>query len=389
MKLIHKLMGALLFLKCITLLLNAAMLHHRKVTGQMNAAIDYFFYSLQFFKGIFLFTIILLLGSGWSLLRPLLTDRDRKILLLLIPLQLVVNIALIVLDETSEGNKYWSWWKDILRAVDICCCVCVMLPVAFSMRSLQQQSAVLEERQRAPPLSPSNNNAPTSVNVVASGLEDGGACDADKDEGRHRLLGTPQHQPNQLLLELSEEDTKMSEKASKKLKFFSGFYIATAAFMYLTRVLVDYLASTASYQYTWVAPTLGEGVTLAYYCYCGYAFRPVAKQSWEETGSSGGSAAHHHQRRKYATAGGGGGDGVVNQKSTGSNMMVVQEMVLPTSSSAPPPPQLFESNINAGVGSAASPLPHRPPSSSEYRGIHRKKVTGDMMLGGELEEIPV
>eukprot|EP00658_Telonema_sp_P-2_P009462 TRINITY_DN13539_c0_g1_i3.p1 TRINITY_DN13539_c0_g1~~TRINITY_DN13539_c0_g1_i3.p1 ORF type:complete len:283 (+),score=69.49 TRINITY_DN13539_c0_g1_i3:150-998(+) len=258
-----------------------------------------------------------------------------------------------------------------------------------SMRSLQQQSAVLEERQRAPPTptnvvttatTPTTSTNTTAVNVVTSDVEDGD-MGGKEDTGRLRLLGAPQHQPNHLLLELNEEDAKMSEKASKKLKFFSGFYIATAAFMYLTRVLVDYLAGGASYQYTWVAPTLGETVTLAYYCYCGYAFRPVAKQSWEEDNHQN----NLNSRRKVGTAGGGGGnDGVVNQKGTTSHMMVVQEV------STPP---IITSTHS--VGSAPSPLPQRPPhtsSSGEFRGIHRKSnnmVTSQMMLGEELEEIPM
>eukprot|EP00744_Colponema_vietnamica_P016052 GILI01022506.1.p1 GENE.GILI01022506.1~~GILI01022506.1.p1 ORF type:complete len:466 (-),score=71.40 GILI01022506.1:80-1351(-) len=146
-KLIHKLMYLLLILKCLSLFFEAVMLSRRRSSGKLSAAVDYIFYGFQAVKGFFLFTIILLLGSGWSLLKPFLSDRDRKIMLLLLPLQLVVNIAIAVIGESSEGSKYWSWWRDTLRLVDIGCCVAVLLPVITSIHSLRSTTDRAEQRR--------------------------------------------------------------------------------------------------------------------------------------------------------------------------------------------------------------------------------------------------
>ncbi len=34
-----------------------------------------------------LFTVIVLVGTGWSLMKPFLSDRDKKILFVVLPLQ--------------------------------------------------------------------------------------------------------------------------------------------------------------------------------------------------------------------------------------------------------------------------------------------------------------
>ena len=38
-------------------------------------------------KGMLLFTVIALIGTGWSIVRPFLTDRDKKIIIALLSLQ--------------------------------------------------------------------------------------------------------------------------------------------------------------------------------------------------------------------------------------------------------------------------------------------------------------
>lgn len=146
-KLIHKLMYFLLILKCLSLFFETVMLKRRRATGKMSAYVDFIFYGLQAVKGFFLFTTILLLGSGWSLLKPFLSQRDRKLLLLLLPLQLIINVAIAVIDSTSEGSVYWSWWRDTLRIADVCCCIAVLMPVITSIYSLRATSDRIEQRR--------------------------------------------------------------------------------------------------------------------------------------------------------------------------------------------------------------------------------------------------
>lgn len=215
-KLIHKLMYALVVLKCLSLFFEAVMLSRRRSSGKLSAAVDYIFYSFQAVKGFFLFTTILLLGSGWSLLKPFLSDRDRKIMLLLLPLQLIVNVAIAVIGESSEGSKYWSWWRDMLRLVDVGCCVAVLLPVITSIHSLRSTT----------------------------------------DRAEQRRLG--------------------------RLRQFRTFYIVLVGYMFITRVVLDYVVAIAPYYLTWAPAVIGELGALFLYIVAGYMFRPAAQAEWEK-----------------------------------------------------------------------------------------------------------
>jgi hypothetical protein len=42
---------------------------------------------------ITLFTFIVLIGTGWSILKPYLQDKEKKVLIIVIPLQVIANIA--------------------------------------------------------------------------------------------------------------------------------------------------------------------------------------------------------------------------------------------------------------------------------------------------------
>ncbi|KAF9601344.1 hypothetical protein IFM89_019076 [Coptis chinensis] len=62
--------------------------------------------------GITLFTLIVLIGTGWSFLKPYLQDKEKKVLMIVIPLQVVANIAQVVIDESGPYAKDWITWKQ-------------------------------------------------------------------------------------------------------------------------------------------------------------------------------------------------------------------------------------------------------------------------------------
>lgn len=138
---VHHMMYALVVIKIITLLLNAAVLQHRKKTGGLKYGLDYVYYAFQTLKGVMLFTCILLLGTGWSTLKPFLSERDKKVLYVVLPLQVLANLALAVLEETSEGNKSWTRYRELLRMFDIICCCAILLPVVWSIKTLNDSGA--------------------------------------------------------------------------------------------------------------------------------------------------------------------------------------------------------------------------------------------------------
>ncbi|WOG92750.1 hypothetical protein DCAR_0312025 [Daucus carota subsp. sativus] len=61
------------------------------------------FYIFGFFKGIIL---IVLIGTGWSFIKPNLQDKEKKVLMIVIPLQVIANVAQVVIDEITTLAFY-------------------------------------------------------------------------------------------------------------------------------------------------------------------------------------------------------------------------------------------------------------------------------------------
>jgi hypothetical protein len=95
------------------------------------------YYVFAFLKGVMLFTVILLIGSGWSLMKSYLNDKEKRIIWVVLILQVLDNIAMIVLEETAPGSQGWQTWRDLLHLVDIVCCCAILLPIVWSIQHLR------------------------------------------------------------------------------------------------------------------------------------------------------------------------------------------------------------------------------------------------------------
>ena len=210
---IHYVMYLLVFLKTCSVLLDCAMLWQRKRDGHLKGAVDYIFYIFQTLRGITLFVVVALLGTGWSFLKPFLSERDKKLLILILPLQVIINIAMAVIDETSEGSNSWGQWQGTLRLLDIVCCCAIFLPVVWSIKTLQDAA------------------------------------------------GT---------------DGKASRNLSR-LRHFRTFYLVLVIFIYFTRVGIPFIEGMVVYQHSWVPRFLYEAAALSFYCYTGSMFQPSAR----------------------------------------------------------------------------------------------------------------
>jgi len=83
---IHYLMTLLVVTKTLSLLFEAVMYHFIALTGH-STGWNVVFYILTFARGCLLVIVIALIGAGWSLLKPFLTDREKKVLMVILPLQ--------------------------------------------------------------------------------------------------------------------------------------------------------------------------------------------------------------------------------------------------------------------------------------------------------------
>ncbi|KAK9072758.1 hypothetical protein SSX86_009193 [Deinandra increscens subsp. villosa] len=212
---VHLLMGGLLTMKALNLICAAEDKHYVKVTGTPHGW-DVLFYIFQFIRVVLLFTVIVLIGTGWSFLKPFLQEREKKVLMIVIPLQVLANVASIVIGETGPFIRDWVTWNQVFLLVDIICCCAIIFPIVWSIRSLR---------------------------------------------------------------ETSKTDGKAARNLAK-LTLFRQFYIVVIGYLYFTRIVVFALKTIAAYRYQWVASAAEEIASLAFYLVMFYMFRPVEKNEY-------------------------------------------------------------------------------------------------------------
>ena len=236
---IHHLMTLLLGLKVITTLFEAARYHYIRVNGHAEFWSTVYFI-MSFIKGTFMFTVILLIGSGWSLVKPFLNDREKKIIWAVLVLQVIDNIAVVILSQETEGEKLYEDWSTLLHLVDILCCCAVLVPIVWQVNSLEKSVQAAEEST-----GDSENNTITDV----------------------------------------ESEVPASAEAARtlqKLKQFRSFYILVVAYIYFTRIAVFLIAIGLGFRQTWLRYFITELGTLAFYAVVGFLFRPVKDNPYFE-----------------------------------------------------------------------------------------------------------
>ena len=132
---IHHLMTLLLGLKTATVFFEALRYSSIRIHGHAEF-LSAVYYIMSFVKGIFMFTVILLIGSGWSLIKPVLGDKEKKIIWVVLVLQVIDNIAVAVLAQEAEGEKLYDDWSALLHLVDILCCCAILIPIVWQVSAL-------------------------------------------------------------------------------------------------------------------------------------------------------------------------------------------------------------------------------------------------------------
>ncbi|KAI3804503.1 hypothetical protein L1987_26096 [Smallanthus sonchifolius] len=208
---IHFFMLAVVILKALNLLCEAEDKSYIKRTGSAHGW-DVLFYIFSFLKGITLFTLIVLIGTGWSFLKPYLQDKEKKVLMIVIPLQVVANIAQVVIDESGPYGQDWVTWKQVFLLVDVICCCAILFPIVWSIKNLREAA---------------RTDGKAAVNLM-------------------------------------------------KLTLFRQYYVVVICYIYFTRVVVYALETITSYKYLWTSVVAAELATLAFYVFTGYNFKPEA-----------------------------------------------------------------------------------------------------------------
>ena len=79
-----------------------------------------------------------LIGTGWAFIKYVLSEREKKLFLIVVPLQIFVNIAFIIFKETEEGQKEYTSWSHVMILLDLLRYALILYPVYWSIKHLQQ-----------------------------------------------------------------------------------------------------------------------------------------------------------------------------------------------------------------------------------------------------------
>lgn len=135
---------------------------------------------------------------------------------IVIPLQVIENMASVVIGESGPAERDWLTWYEIFLLVDIICCATVFFPIIWSINNLR---------------------------------------------------------------EASETDGKAAHNL-EKLTLFKQFYIIVVGYIYFTRIVASVMGAVLNYKDRWAIEVAVEGESLAFYVFVFYNFRPVEKNSY-------------------------------------------------------------------------------------------------------------
>lgn len=208
---IHWLMAAVIYIKTISVAFHALNYYYTGKEGLHIQTWAVLYYIIHLLKGALLFTAIVLIGTGYFFVKHVLSSKEKKLFIIVIPLQVIANVAQIIIESTEEGDKSYKYWSQIALIVDLVCCGAILLPVVWSIKHLSE---------------------------------------AAKTDGKAAI-------------------------SLQKLKLFRHFYVVVVGYIYFTRIIVYLIKITVPFQYMWLDEFFTEIATALFFIFTGYNFRPI------------------------------------------------------------------------------------------------------------------
>ncbi|XP_026885087.2 protein GPR108 isoform X2 [Electrophorus electricus] len=213
---IHWLMAALAYTKALSLVFHSINYHFINTEGHPIEGWAVMYYITHLLKGALLFITLALIGTGFAFVKYILSDKEKKIFMIVIPLQVLANVAYIIIEETEEGASEYTLWREVLFLVDLLCCGAILFPVVWSIRHLQEAS---------------NTDGKAAMNLA-------------------------------------------------KLKLFRHYYVMIVCYIYFTRIIAILLKMTVPFQWQWCQEFLIEVSTLVFFVLTGFKFRPASNNPY-------------------------------------------------------------------------------------------------------------
>lgn len=121
---IHILMGILLVMGTLDLICGPADKQYASFTSNDHGW-DVVIYILKFFRLVLFYTVIVLVGAGWSFLKQRLNAMEKMVLIIVIPL----NVASIVIKKANPFHKDLLTWSMDFLFVDSICILSLFIPI--------------------------------------------------------------------------------------------------------------------------------------------------------------------------------------------------------------------------------------------------------------------
>ncbi|KAJ6237872.1 hypothetical protein M0813_26450 [Anaeramoeba flamelloides] len=173
-------------------------------------------YIFSFCRGVLFFATILFFGSGYSLIKSHISSKEKKLLMIVLPVQAMTNIAMIVIEEASPATKdYFTLW-DLLKCFDIFCLCLVLFPIVWTVNELKR-----------------------SVNL---------------DHSNTRTI--------------------------EMFRIFRLFYTITVVYIYITRIVVVIFTRFLTYHFFWVSVFIQELSSLVFIAFVAIQFRPYPNNTY-------------------------------------------------------------------------------------------------------------
>lgn len=81
--------------------------------GVQIATWSVLYYIADLLRSTFLFVELVLIGTGWAFIKHVLVPKEKRLLMAIIHLQVLANVAEIILEESKEGTKEHLTWRKI------------------------------------------------------------------------------------------------------------------------------------------------------------------------------------------------------------------------------------------------------------------------------------
>ncbi|KAJ3662724.1 hypothetical protein Zmor_007056 [Zophobas morio] len=219
---IHYMMTALVFLKATSLVFRGINYYYIGKLGVQLITWTVLFYAAHVLKGALLVIVLILISTGWTFIKPALTPRDKCLFMVVIPLQVLANVAEVMLETSKDQTREHVPWRNVFVFVDFLISLCILLPCFWSIRHLRSVSNMYGK---------------------ATLQKDGGG------EGAMYL---------------------------QKLKLFKLFYVMVVCYFYASKIIVYVLKMTVPFQYGWLDEMFREIATYVFFVLTAYKFRPGA-----------------------------------------------------------------------------------------------------------------